>query len=305
MAGAPRLVLAGMAALAVPLPAAARPAGPPQGTLTLDLDDPVVVVIIGGMPLRLRVDLDQRDAIEINDDVAGRLALPFERGSTDEVGRIEVPSRIAPASFEMNGRTMLATLSTHGRCCRGVDGAVSPALLPYAVIRFVRAGAAAGSTLSFTITRDSDYGLQSPQPAGRETVLVKFSLTRGETLATASAGAILAQAQGGRFTGGTTPAEVAFGIERPTRTITFDRAITLAGFRFAAIRTRTADFGGRRQLPQEANAPDEIVVRRRVRRQQDWPAIVIGRDRLDRCSEISLAPSTATLTLRCDFGSGA
>ncbi|WP_156677784.1 hypothetical protein [Sphingomonas profundi] len=293
--------LLAIAAATVAAPTLSRAPPPPTGTLTLDMDAPVISIMIGSVPLRLRVDFDQRDAIELNAAAADRLGLPFERGSTDDVGRIAVPSRVATATFVLNDRTMMATLSTHGDCCAGVDGAISPALLPYALVRLVRAADPARPALSFAMERDGDFGLQARQRVGREAVRVKLSLVRNETLATASAGAILAAAHGGRFAGGTQAVPVMFGIARPARPIAFDRPPVLAGFRFDWLLVRTADFGGRRQLPQEAGGTDDIVVRRRVPRQIDWPAIVIGRDRLDRCGEIAFSPLTLTMTLRCDF----
>jgi hypothetical protein len=281
--------------------AASRALPPPTGELRLDIADPVVTVTIAGVPLRLRVDLGQHDVVELNRAAVARLPLPFSPGPTDAVGRVDVPSVVADASFTMNGRPVAVTLASHGDCCAGVDGAIGPAALPYALVRFVREGGTGGEARTFAMSMDASYGLHTREALGRETLRLGFSLTRGETLATAAAGAILAQAQGGRFEGGYAPVSIAFGIERPARVIVLLRSVTLAGFRFDRIRTRTADYGGRRALPREAVEGGEIVVSRRMPAQREWPAITIGRDRLDRCAEIAFQPAARLLTLRCDF----
>ena len=48
---------------------------PPSGDLALDLADPVIMVEIQKVPMRLRVDLDRQDSIELNPTAAARL--PF------------------------------------------------------------------------------------------------------------------------------------------------------------------------------------------------------------------------------------
>ncbi len=280
--------------------AQARAPAPLVGTLDLDMADPVITIRVNDVPLRLRVDFDQRDVVELNTAAVSRLPLPFERGSTDNVGRVAISSLVAIGTFVLNGRTVAVTLSSHGDCCAGVDGAISPALLPYAEIRFHRAGPL-GITRTFTMQRSADYGLSADQPIGPNTVRVQFSLARAESLATAAAGSIIAAAHGGRFDGGYAPTPIAFGISRPARLIAFATPVTLAGFRFDSLRTRTADFGGKHRLPRDPAEPGEILVERKVKPQAAWPAVILGRDRLDRCTDIRFRPAALGLTVTCAF----
>jgi hypothetical protein len=280
---------------------AARSLPPPTGELRLDIADPVVTVMIAGVALRLRVDLDQHDVVELDRNAVARLPLRFEAGPIDAVGRVDVPSVVAGAAFQMNGRPVAVTLSSHGPCCDGADGTIGAAALPYGLVRFVRSGGGTGGApRTFPLAMDASHGLYLRQPLGRETLRLGFSLARGETMATAAAGAILAQAQGGRFEGGYAPVPIAFGVERPARTIAFARPVTLAGFRFDRVRTRTADYAGRRVLPREPAESGDIIVSRRQAAQREWPGVVIGRDRIDRCGEIALQPAALLLTLRCE-----
>ncbi len=88
-------------------------------------------------------------------------------------------------------------------------------------------------------------------------------------------------------------------MSRPTSLLTFQRPVEIAGFRFATLLVRTADYAGNFEFPAEAADPDDIVVRKRVRQQKAWPVVQIGRDRLDRCSEAIYDTMARTLTLRC------
>jgi len=304
MPRAAALPLALILALSVAEPATARKAPPPPtGEIELDIGDPVVAVRINGVPFRLRVGLDQKNLVELNPAAAARSGLPFEPGFAADVGRVSLPGIAATAQLDMAGRRTPVLVSSHGRdCCAGVDGAISPLLLPYARVRFMRYGAANQDDMrTFNMTGDDEHGLQVPTPIGPEQVYIAFSLDRADSVASSSAGAILAKAHAGRLTGTGRETVAAFGIGRPARTLTFGHAFTLAGFRFDRLTVRTADFAGHYDFPTDPAEPGDIVVKRRIRQQEAWPVILIGRDRLDRCSEIAFATQTRALTLRCDF----
>ena len=283
--------------------AQARKPAPPTGELLLDMGDPVITARLNGVALRLRVGLEQKDVIELNPDVAARLPAKFEPSFPAEVGRETLSGIAAPVQASIEGRKFLALAASHGRpCCAGVDGAIGVMLLPYATVRFRRAGEGGdGATLSFPMSTNSSRGLEAEKPVGKSSVFLQFSFERPETVATASAGAILAQAYAGEREPGSATTMVAFGVERPVQSVRFARVFTLAGFAFDRLITRTADFGGRHEFPRPAGQPDDIVVNRRIARQEAWPVVVIGRDRLDRCGEALFDTRSRLLTLRCDF----
>ncbi|MFD2502096.1 hypothetical protein ACFSTI_29110 [Rhizorhabdus histidinilytica] len=299
--------------LAPVFPATTVPAAPPRqpppftGELRLDMDDPVIEVRVGDVPLRLRVALDQKRLIELNPDAADRLAADppdrrfrFESGFDALVGRERLKGIQAAAPITLNDRRMLVTIASHGRdCCAGVDGEIGIGLLPYATICFERPGARPPErTADFLIDDNDEHGPQAGVTVGRDTIFVQFSLQRPESVATASAGAILARAQGGRLTdGGSVVA--AFGIERPISILDFDRPAAIAGFRYPRIAVRTADFGGRHVFPVDPSEPQDIVVAKKVPLQEAWPVVLVARDRLDRCGEAAYDGNRHILTLRC------
>ena len=282
---------------------------PLNGELLLDMDNPVIELKIGAVKLQLRVGLEQKSLIELNPAAADRIrASPpdakfrFEEGFNAEVGRETLKGITATAPVRINRRDLLVTLSSHGRdCCAEVDGEIGLGLLPYATIRFVRAGTNAWRRRDFLIDDNDETGPQTLVPLGRQSLFVQFSLNRADSVATSSAGAILARSFGGRLgKGGTTIA--AFGIARPTTTLSFTHPARIAGFRFERLPVRTADFAGNFEFPVDSDDPertDDIVVRKRIEQQRAWPVVIIGRDRLDACSEALYDARTRRLTLTC------
>jgi hypothetical protein len=300
------LILLALVTLPVAAPARKEPP-PPTGELLLDMNDPVINVRIGDVPLRLRVALEQKRLIELNPDAADRLRanppdrrFAFESGFDALVGRETLHGVQAAAPITLNRRRMIVTVASHGRtCCQGVDGEIGIGLLPYATIRFVRPDAPSEDrSIDFLIDDHDEHGPQTSIAIGRQAINVQFSLERPTSVATASAGAILARHYGGRLgEGGTMLA--AFGIERPVAILRFSRAAQAAGFTFNEIPVRTADFAGREAFPSDPDEPADIVVRKKVSQQSAWPVLMIGRDRLDRCGGALYDTIARRLTLRC------
>lgn len=299
-----------LAAMVAAEPAhSAKPPPPPTGELRLDMDDPVIAVMIGDVPLRLRVGLEAKRLIELNPDAAARLeaspptkAFRFTSGGDADIGRETLKGTQAAAPVTINKRKMIVTVATHGRdCCTGVDGEIGIGLLPYATIRFVRADMAdPGRSADFMMTDDDETGPETELRSGRATIRVQFGLGRAESVATASAGALLAQNHGGEMSE-TAPTVAAFGVARPTAMLAFPHSITIAGFRFNRLRIRTADFAGNIAFPAAPAESGDIVIRKKIEQQHGWPVVLIGRDRLDRCSEAVFDTIGKRLTLRCAF----
>jgi hypothetical protein len=307
MKGGPAWAIALLALAACSGPAVARTPRPPTGELLLDMAEPVISVKIGDIPLQLRVALNQKRLIELNPDAADRLSarppdrrFRFENGLDAFVGRERLKSLEAAAPIKLNGRKMLVTVSSHSRpCCSGVDGEIGIGLLPYATIRFLRAGAPPPDrSADFLIDDNDEHGPQATVAVGRSSIKVQFSLDRVESVATASAGAILAREFGGRLgDGGKMIA--AFGIERPIAILRFKKPAQVAGFAYKNLPVRTADFAGHEEFPSDPDEPDDIVVKKKVSQQSAWPVVMIGRDRTDRCSEAIYDTIAKRLTLRC------
>jgi hypothetical protein len=284
-------------ALLVPLAltlVAAKPA-PRSGTLVLDAAAPFVDVTIEGVPLRLRVDLDQRDMVELDPAAASRLPVQWEDGFDADLGGERLPGRAASVQAETAGRKLALAIATHDRAIgAGVDGIIGPLQLPYAAIRFVRPQAAPQPFRRYAMTWTDESGLTVRQGE----VAVQLALAR-DTLASRAGGILLARAHGGRWSGPYARVPGPFGIARPVRAIAFATPPHLLGFAVPTLRVRTADFGGGLSMPEDAPTEGDITISRRMPAQHRWPVVILGREYLDGCAEIAFTVEPPTLDLAC------
>jgi hypothetical protein len=283
---------------AAPLGARRLPPPPPPdlGTILLDRMDPVVDATVAGVPAKLAVVLDQ--GVYLAPPFADRVPLAWKPGGYEEVGRIRVPFRQAAGEVAIAGVAAPMALSVHdGPCCRGHEGAIGAAELPWSVVRFGR-GDGAGEQ-RFPAENDGQSGLSVPWRVGKAMVHIVLAPDAPETLATASAASILADAYGGHFEGQARQAVVAFGITRQVRDMVLNKAAAPLGLRLDRVAVRLADFEGSGKLPQE-KADGGILVRHAPPApQHGWPAIILGRDLLGRCPVISVYRDGAAIGLVC------
>ena len=274
---------------------------PPAGDLILDAADPVISVEIHKVPMRLRVDLDREDSIELNPASAARLPLTWTQGGAMDVGRVRLTNRVAGVLLTIDGRTIAAEVSQHGRdCCAGVDGVVGPDLLPFATVHWRNSQAPAPTASRLLLLDQSvNTGLSAASDAGD--VRLRFSLGAPDTIGTAAAGATLARLWGGRWSGPERRVTLVFGITRPARPMAFAHPGKVAGFPLDQLLVRLSDFAGDAKLPADPDRAGEIIVSHHLERQRAWPAVTIGTDHLSRCAEIVYAAPPRSLTLRCAF----
>lgn len=304
----PVLLLVPLLATTPAAPARTR-AAPPMGELVLDLGDPAVTATIAGIRLRLVVSLDTRDVIELDPRAAARLPLTWAAGGEIEVGRVLLPGRQARAEAEIGGRRVTLVVATHDRAwCAGADGEIGPELLPYARVRFVRRGGAGLAAAPAALEPRRLRALVSPRAGlvaiegrGANAIAIKFAPGHDETVATASAAAIVAARAGAAWAGPARPLPLALGVVRPVRPLRLAAPATIAGFKIATLLVRIADFRGGRELPGDPPAGADLVVTARNRpSQHDWPAVSLGRDVLDPCAEIAVVRVPAlAVEVRC------
>jgi len=273
----------------------------PRGELLLDAAQPIIGVEIEGVAMRLRVDLDRQESIELNPAAAARLPVKWEKGYDLEIGRVRLASREAAVRMRVAGRLIPTQVSEHGRdCCQGSDGAIGPDLLPHAIVRWRNASAPSAATpLTLPIETSSETGLSVP--GGVAGVRLRFAFDQPRSVATASAGGRLARLWGGYWAAPPGRIPLAFGITPPAREMAFPRPGRLAGFRFDRVMVRTGDFEGQEHLPEDRALPGELMVRKGLPPQHGWAAVTIGADRLSRCAEIVYRAEPRSLTLDCAF----
>jgi len=280
---------------------AAHKPPPPSGDLVLDAANPVIAVEIQGVPMRLRVDLDRQDSIELNPASAARLAVKWEDGDPMDVGRVRLVNHVAGILLKVDGRTLPAEVSQHGRdCCVGVDGVIGPDLLPFTTVRWRNASAPA-PTASKMLPLDASENTGLSAPSDAANVRWRFAFGAPETIGTAAAGAELARLWGGRWDGAERRVTLVFGVTRPARPMAFAHPGLAAGFHLDRMLVRLSDFAGDQKLPADPARAGEFVVTHHLDRQRAWPAVTIGADHLSRCAEIIYNAIPRSLTLHCAF----
>ncbi|HEY0270878.1 MAG TPA: hypothetical protein VGC10_07810 [Sphingomonas sp.] len=279
-----------MIALLIATPAGGRAPPPPPdlGAVTLDRADPAVDAMVAGMPVRLAVTLDS--GLYLAAVTAARLPLDWRKGEPEQVGRVRIDHRQAAGAVTIAGATVPMRIQTQDEpCCDGHDGAISVADLPWSTVRIGEDGGLAERR--FPLELDNQSGLSVAWRVNGHVIHVVLAPSAPETVATASAAAILAQAYGGHLEDAVRAVPVAYGVARTVRDMRLDRPFDLLGFRLARVAVRIGDFAGDSSLPAPAMPDargDEIEVRHKpLPPQFRWAAITIGRDLLGRCPAIT------------------
>jgi hypothetical protein len=278
-------------ALLIAAPVAAREAPPPDlGTIVLDRADPAVAGTLAGVPARLAVSFDT--GLYVSAATAARLPLDWRKGEAENVGRVRIEHREAVGEAAIGGVIAPMLMQTQDApCCDGHDGAISVEDIPWSTVRIGNGRGTAERR--FAMVRDSQSGLSVPWRVGGHVIHIVLAPNVPETVATASAAAILADAYGGRLDNASRQVVVAYGVARTVRDMRFARPIDPLGFALDRIAVRIADYAGdtsllAAQAPLPAAGAGEIEVRHKpLPPQERWPAITIGRDLLDRCPALA------------------
>lgn len=310
-------------------PAAARtppppPAPPPPRSLVLDAASPFIDATIAGKPVRLRVEVGAQRMVHINRSAARRLGfLAAERvlagmlalreaGSWGvRVGRTTVRGEWSAEEVAFAGSPPAGRLQVgwDGRDhWSDADGAVSPAVLPYDTVRVVRRPAASADRITpFPVRWRDDAHLAGTAMVGGKPIDVQLEPEMPRTVATATAGTLLAAALGGALTGPPERALVTLGVERPVRLLALDRPFEVAGVATRIVPVRVTDWAGDNKPPRDADAdptPDEIAVTGRQQRLRAWAMVALGADLLAPCAEIAWEAAARQFVLTCPAPQG-
>ncbi|WP_191864650.1 hypothetical protein V3I01_15980 [Sphingomonas sp. gentR] len=189
----------------------------------------------------------------------------------------------------------------------GVAGVFGPGSLPDPVVRFRLRDAVAGErTTSFPMV---DQGNLFGRWAERFAIImvegqpmrVRFDPHHPRTLANAGAAVRLARAYGGSLSGSTSPAEIAFGVERPIRTMTLATPLAVGPLTIATLGVRTIDHGNTDTIADADQHvdPDEVVVTGKGKHDIKRDRLAIGADLLKRCSSIVFDKPARQIRLSC------
>ena len=290
--------------LALLLAAAPAPAPAPPAELILDIaSGPYVDAVIGGVPLRLEVQLDHAAAISLNPEAAERAGLGSGDGKwTEEIGPVKLRGRFSEQRLLVAGLPAKAKIRWHQRVSEEADGLISIHLLPFERVTIARAAANPGEReTELGIKVHDNHGVYVPLDFGKRRVAARLSFSRGRTTAPAAAAAVIAAVHGGVIQPERSLEEISLGVMRPVRPLRLQRPLVIGGLAVPMLMVRTADFRGDHELLLAATQSQEgeIVVAGAAPSQKPLYRITVGLDALGRCSSATYRRAARRLILRC------
>lgn len=180
----------------------------------------------------------------------------------------------------------------------GFDGVIGPGGLPEDVVRFTLRPPQPGEHMTVLPFRASHWGVSGAAMAiGGVETFIRFDPHAPRTVANATAGVALANAHRGTLSGEPFLVPIAFGIQRPVRTLTLADPVAVGPLTFAKVAVRISD-GGPANTIREADAdPDEVqvVAKGKPRR----ASLLVGADLLVHCSSIVFDKPAKVIRLTC------
>ncbi|MDZ7281230.1 hypothetical protein KV697_10465 [Sphingomonas sanguinis] len=189
----------------------------------------------------------------------------------------------------------------------GFAGVFGPGSVPDPIVRFRLRDAVAGERITaFPMVDQGDlFGGWAERFAiimvEGQPMRVRFDPHHPRTLANAGAAVRLARAYGGTLSGATSPTEIAFGIQRPIRTMTLTAPFAVGPLTIATLGVRTVDHGSTETIAdadQHAD-PNEVVVTGKGKHDINRDRLAIGADQLNRCSSIVFDKPARQVRLSC------
>lgn len=188
-----------------------------------------------------------------------------------------------------------------------VDGSIGPGGLPAKVVRFtLRAPQPGERTVALPMLDGGgllggSVGLFARIDVEGEPVRVRFDLNQPHTLTNAGMALTLARIHAGTLAEARRAVPIVFGVERPVRTMTLARPLTIGPLAITTVDVRTGDFGNAEGIASTAATPDpdEIVVEAKGKRDRSRDRITLGTDALARCSAIVFDKPAKQVRLTC------
>jgi hypothetical protein len=270
-------------------------------------DGHIIEAWINNQIVRLRVDPESPGYLVLNPDAAWRLRLyPTLVPATAIVGPIRVPGASRVARLFLGGvTTTRRVVWTERKVVEDADGIISPADLPYERVTLqFRAPEASETQTELSMRFHPALGLYRPVSLQGSVVHFRISTSRADTLATAAAGAMLAEGYGGAWLSQPRDMMIKYGVFRPVRSLALARPFVIADQPLPGLLVRTNN-RDEATGPKSDPDPDEIIVTA-IRARRPAYMVSLGRDWMRWCSNITWNNRTRQMTLSCsDAASGA
>ena len=259
------------------------------------------------IPVRIHVGpgMPYRPFLTARAAAAARL-VPVPVPHVIRVGPVRVEGSPGTALISLAGKHFLRGITWfEGAMAEGADVALGPQALPWHRVRFRLRPARPGERrIRLPIVSETLIATVVRFRIGRQEIRLGFTPERPTSVATAAAGALLAETQGGLLGEDRRHIRLATGVERPVRPMRLARPLSIDGLALTDLLVRTRDFGGATSLPEpggeEAEAsPDEVVVTARGAASPAVYYIMLGADALAPCSSITFDNERRRVELSC------
>jgi hypothetical protein len=134
---------------------------------------------------------------------------------------------------------------------------------------------------------------------GTQRIFVEFALYKRYNGATSAAGASMAAAFGGQFSGKPWREPFLFGIERPARRVVLANPLAVGPLQIGSLVTRTSDDGDSSTIADADADPSEIVVAGRGKTKKPLYSMEIGADAMQSCSSLVFDKPRKQIILNC------
>ncbi len=263
-----------------------------------------VPVLVNNVKLKFKVDPAAAGLVMVNAADARRASL---KGSRQRGWRVSIgPVRLTGAGQDVDAvvagrRQRLQMLWFDRDVASDADGVIGIAELPYDRVVMKLAPPRQGEVqLVFPVTYKREIGLYFPYPVLGKPIPVQFSTRLNKSVATAAAGAQIADRFSGAWAGEPEKTPIMFSVDRPVRPLNLAKPMVLHSLPVDRLFVRIADDRGRFHLPSEVSEdPDEIIVVGTIARQRPRTNVTFGRDFLSACSSLAFDRQQRTLALSC------
>jgi hypothetical protein len=286
---------------------AAQPALPEEIVLT---GDNIIEVLLNGAPVRLEVSAEAFGPPIINPELAERLLLVSQYRRGWRFGPVGVMGVGGPQVIDFGAGPVPITVTWADRpASTNADGVIGVHHLPHASVTFAFAPTGQPEIIQRFVLRrtggNSNTRLGTEVTVGKRQLMMIFALERAENLITAPTANFIATHQEGGFVPGSDDiAEMAFGVERPTRTMRIAQAIDLGDLVIDQFAVRVEDYGDPSRVGEVGeNDPrfekGQILVSRRKGRGKPDLLTRIGRDQIAHCSQLTYVLEQQEIRLSC------
>lgn len=274
----------------------------PPSILEIDRDHPLTTIMIDGRATTMEVAPDGPSSPIVNETVAADLGKSGSMvGGKHLVGRTAVSASSNMARIDYgDGNKVRNRIFWFDRDWTEIaEGRMGPELLPAETVTYRLGEAQSGEhTITLPMVRRARSGLRTETTINGTTIPVIFTFDRSETMVTATTGALLASAYGGKMSGEARDAKLEMGFTRPVRSLEFTSPIVIGGLLLRDVVVRTMDTGSTAGIPDEEQDPDEIVVTAKGKHNAGH-AIFIGTASFAGCSSLTFDKAREEIRLSC------